>query len=192
MAVLIAGLVLFLGVHSVRIFAEGGRSGLIARFGETPYKLVYALVSLLGLVLIGNGYERAYAEAGLLWSPPEGMRHLALLLVPAGFVLVVASYVPTGRIKAAVGHPMVLGIALWALAHLLANGALASTILFGAFLVWAVADYASSLARDRRAGVIRRSLGMKGDILAIGIGLTAALAFVFWLHRVLIGVSPVG
>ncbi|GGD07707.1 NnrU family protein [Aureimonas glaciei] len=192
MTLLILGLVLFLGLHSVRIVANGTRSALVGRMGENAYKGVYSLLSLLGLVLVGRGYGDALAGAGTLWQPPAAAAHLALLLVPAGFVLVVAAYVPTGRIKAMVGHPMVLGVALWALGHILANGETANVLLFGAFLVWAALDYAASLARDRRDGVVRRSLGGKGDILAVAIGLAAALAFLGGLHRWLIGVSPLG
>ena len=192
MTLLIVGLALFLGLHSARIFADGARTALIGRFGETVYKGLYSVLSLVGLVLVGQGYGDALANAGMVWDPPAATRHLALLLVPAGFVLVVAAYVPTGRIKVAVGHPMVAGVALWALGHLLANGETANVVLFGAFLVWAVADYAASLARDRRQGVVRHSLGSRGDGLAVGIGLVAALAFIGRLHLWLIGVSPVG
>ncbi|MBC8129218.1 MAG: NnrU family protein [Rhizobiaceae bacterium] len=192
MAVLIAGLILFIGVHSMRIVAEGGRTALLARFGEAKYKIAYGLLSLAGLILIGNGYERAYGEAGVFWTPPTATRHLALLLVPIGFVLVVASYVPTGRIKAAVGHPMILGIGFWAFAHLIANGATASVVLFGAFFFWAVFDYGASVSRDRRNGVVLQPVGARGDGLAIVIGLGASLAFIFWLHLWLVGVSPIG
>ena len=191
MTLLIVGLVLFLGMHSARIFADGARTALVGRFGENVYKGIYSLLSLVGLVLIGRGYGDALASAGMVWEPPAATRHLALLLVPIAFVLVVAAYLPTGRIKVAVGHPMVLGVALWALGHLLANGEAANVILFGAFLVWAACDYAASLARDRREGVIRRSLGAKGDILAVVIGLVAALTFIWRLHLWLIGVSPI-
>ncbi|WP_224003479.1 NnrU family protein [Aureimonas sp. SA4125] len=192
MTVMIAGLLLFLGLHSVRIFGEGLRTASIARFGETAYKAVYSLVSLAGLVLVGQGYGEALADGGMVWDPPAATRHLSLLLVPAAFVLVVAAYVPTGRIKAFVGHPMVLGIGLWALGHLLANGETANVVLFGAFLVWAAFDYAASLARDRRMGTVRRSLGARGDILAITVGLGAALVFIWRLHLWLIGVTPLG
>lgn len=192
MTVLIAGLILFIGMHSIRIVAEGGRTALLARLGEAKYKIAYGVLSLLGLILIGNGYERAYGEAGTLWTPPAATRHLALLLVPAAFVLVVASYAPTGRIKAFVGHPMVLGIALWAFAHLIANGATASVVLFGAFFLWAVLDYGASVARDRRNGTVLRAVGLRGDGIAIVIGLGGALAFIFWLHLRLVGVSPIG
>lgn len=192
MTFLILGLVLFLGLHSVRIFAEGTRSAVVGRIGENAYKGAYSLLSLLGLVLIGQGYGAALASAGIVWQPPAGMAHLALLLVPVAFVLVVAAYVPMGGIKARVGHPMVLGVALWALGHLLANGETANVVLFGAFLVWAVLDYAASIARDRREAVVRRSLGARGDVLAVAIGGVAALAFVWRLHLWLIGVPPLG
>lgn len=190
MIVLLAGLILFLGVHSLRIVADDGRSALVARFGEAAYKIAYSLLSLAGIILVVYGYGQAASEGGMLWVPPAGLRDLTLLLVPIAFVLIASAYLPTGRIKATAGHPMVLGIAVWALAHLLANGATASVVLFGAFFAWAVLDYLASLARDRRTGVARVGTEAKGDLLALGIGLAVALLFIFRLHLWLFGVSP--
>lgn len=195
MLILIAGLVLFLGAHSARIVAEPARQRFIATRGENVWKGLFSIVSLIGLVLIVIGY-RAAPEV-ILWVPPTGLRHVSLLLTAVAFVLVAAAYVPGNRIKAAVGHPMVLGVKVWAFAHLLANGALASVTLFGAFLAWAVADFIASRRRDRREGVegSARSRvetgGLTADLATVGIGLVAWVVFAGWLHRWLIGVSPV-
>ena len=122
MTYLIAGLLLFLGVHSVRIVADDWRSRTRARVGEAPYKLVYALLSLAGLLLLVWGYGMARQQPVVLWNPPVAMRHLAALLTLVAFVLLAAAYVPRNGIKARLHHPMVLGVKVWALAHLLANG----------------------------------------------------------------------
>ena len=149
MAYLILGLVLFLGVHSVRIVADDWRSRTIARIGEAPWKGVYSVVSLVGFGLILWGFSQARMTPTLLWSPPMGMRHLAWLLTWLAFVLLVAAYVPGNHVKSWVHHPMVLAVKTWALAHLLANGNLAHVVLFGAFLVWAVLDFSSARRRGR-------------------------------------------
>ena len=190
MLLLIAGLVLFLGVHSTRIVAEPARRRFIAERGENAWKGLYSVVSLVGFVLIIVGY-RAAPDA-ILWLPPTWLRHVTLLLTAVAFVLLAAAYVPGNRIKAAVGHPMVLGVKVWAFAHLLANGALASVVLFGAFLAWAVADYVAARRRDRSDGVERVATGGLGaNVGTVAIGLVAWVAFVGWLHVWLIGVSPI-
>jgi uncharacterized membrane protein len=137
MTALILGLIVFLGAHSVRIFAEDWRGRQVARLGPQGWKGVYSLVSLAGFVLIVWGYGLARAEPLPLWSPPVWTRHLAALLTLPAFVLLAAAYVPGTRIKAAVSHPMVLGVNIWAFSHLIANGTLADALLFGAFLAWA-------------------------------------------------------
>ena len=190
MLILIAGLVLFLGAHSVRIFAEERRRRFIAERGENAWKGLYSIVSLIGLVLVVVGYRQA--PDVILWLPPTWLRHVALLLTAVAFVLVVAAYVPGNRIRAAVGHPMVLGVKVWAFAHLLANGTLASVVLFGAFLAWAVADYVAARRRDRRDGVERTASGGLGPSVAtVAVGLVAWVLFAGWLHRWLVGVSPI-
>lgn len=188
MGFLVLGLVLFLGIHSLRLAGDAPRARLITGIGETPYKLGYSVLSLLGLVLIGQGYREALAASGQVWLPPAGLRHLALLLVPVAFVLVAAAYAPAGRIKRAARHPMVLGVGLWALGHLLANGETANVVLFGAFLVWAVADYAASLRRAPHP--VAGPVSAVGDVAALAIGLGLAAAFLAGLHQWLIGVSP--
>jgi len=138
MTLLILGLVIFLGVHSTRVFGEGWRSAQLARMGEKGWKGAYSLASLLGLVLLVWGYGLARQSPVALWTPVIGLRHLASLLTVFSFILLAAAYVPRNSVKARIGHPMVAGVKLWALAHLLANHTLADLLLFGGFLVWAV------------------------------------------------------
>ena len=122
MTVLLLGLVLFLGVHSVRIVADDWRLRQIAALCEGRWKGVYSLLSAVGLVLVVWGYGLARTETVVLWSPPRGMAHAAALLTLVAFVLLAAAYVPGNAIKARLRHPMVLGVKVWALAHLLSNG----------------------------------------------------------------------
>jgi len=192
MILLVLGLVVFLGIHSIRIVADDWRSARVARLGEGRWKGLYSLVSLVGFVLIVVGYGQARHAPVLLWIPPVWSRHVAALLVLAAFILIVAAYVPGTHLKARVGHPMLLGVKLWAFAHLLANGTLGSLVLFGSFLVWAVVDYVVCRRRDRRNGVAYAALGWSRDAIAVVIGLVAWAAFAFWLHGVLIGVKPFG
>ena len=191
-AYLILGLVLFLGIHSGRIVAGDWRDAQVARLGLLQWKGVYALVSALGLGLIIWGYGLARAEPVVLWLPPVWTRHVAALLTVPAFILLVAAYLPGSQIKARIGHPMVAGVKIWALAHLLANGSLADAILFGAFLVWAVASFASSRRRDRIAGRSYAAQGWSRDAAVAGIGLAAWAGFAFWGHTWLIGVKPFG
>ncbi len=192
MTVLILGLVLFLGVHSVRIFAEDWRTGMRARLGEGPFKGVYSLLSLLGLVLIVWGYGLARQQPVLLWVPPVWTRHLAALLTLPAFVLLVASQLPANSIKAKLKHPMVLGVKIWALAHLLSNGMLADVVLFGSFLVWAVLSFRAARARDRISGAVPAPGRPMPTLLAVVVGVAAWAVFAFWAHAALIGVRPFG
>jgi uncharacterized membrane protein len=192
MTLLILGLLLFLGAHSVRVFAEGWRTGARARLGEGTYKGLYTLVSLAGLVLIVWGYAAARHQPVLLWLPPVWTRHLAALLTVPAFILLMAAYVPGNSIKAKVHHPMVLGVKVWALAHLLANGRLADVLLFGGFLVWAVLCFRAARQRDR-AGPVSYPPGRMGPTLvAVVVGLAAWAGFAFLAHAALIGVRPFG
>jgi uncharacterized membrane protein len=190
MAILILGLVLFLGVHSVRIFANPWRTRTIATHGEKPYKGIYTLISLAGFALIVWGYGLARHNPVVLWNPPRGMNHLAALLMLFSFILLVAAYVPRNAIKAKLHHPMVLGVKVWALAHLLANGMLADVVLFGAFLVWAVFDFRAARRRDRVENVQYAAATAKGTTIAVVVGLVAYVVFAVWLHGPLIGVRP--
>jgi len=192
MAILVLGLVLFLGVHSLRIFANEWRTRTISARGEKFYKGLYTLVSLAGFALIVWGYGLARHDPVVLWNPPRGMNHLAALLMLFSFVLLVAAYVPRNAIKAKLHHPMILGVKVWALAHLLANGMLADVVLFGAFLVWAVFDFRAARRRDREGNVQYAAGTAKGTAIAVVVGLVAYGVFAAWLHAVLIGVRPFG
>jgi uncharacterized membrane protein len=191
MKVLVTGLILFLAAHSTRIVAEAWRTRQIARLGPNGWKVIYSIVSLAGFGLIVWGYVLARLEPGVLWNPPGWTRHVAALLMVPAFVLLAAAYVPGNRIKAAVGHPMVLSVKVWALAHLLANGRLADVILFGAFLLWAVFNYRAARQRDRHAGP-HYHIWPGRDAAVLVAGLLAWALFAFVLHRILIGVAPLG
>lgn len=190
MPALILGLVLFLGVHMLRVASEERRSAWIERLGEGPYKGLYSLAVTAGLVLITWGYAATRAAPVDLWWPPMWTRHLSSLLVLVAFVLVVAAYTPGSRIKAVVGHPMVLGTGVWSAAHLLANGRLADVLLFGGFLAWAIVLYAALLGRDRRSGKVGSTGAWSRDAIAIAVGAAMWAATAFWLHAAVIGVAP--
>ena len=192
MTLLILGLVLFLGPHSVRIFADSWRTTRVATMGLMPWKAVYSVVSIIGFVLIAWGYGEARGAPVVLYTPPVWTRHIAALLTIPAFILLVAAYVPGTRIKRAVGHPMVAGVKIWAFAHLIANGTLADVVLFGAFLAWSVANYTAARRRDRAAGVVYVAGPVTRDITAVVVGLVAWGAFAFWLHGAWIGVRPFG
>lgn len=192
MSLLIAGLLLFLLPHSIRMFADGWRTRQVARLGLWPWKGLVAVVSLAGFVLIVIGYGEARLAPQALWSPPVWTRHLAALLTVPAFILLAAAYVPGTRIRQRVGHPMVLGTKFWAISHLLANGNLADIVLFGAFLAWAVVLFIVSRRRDRAAGVTYPAAGIGRDIAAVVVGVLAWALFAFMLHALLIGVAPFG
>ena len=192
MIYLIAGLVLFLGVHSTRVFANNWRNQTLARMGEKPFKGVYSVLSLAGFVLLVWGYGQARQLGVMLWNPPTAMRHIAALLTLLAFVLWAASAVPRNQIKAKLHHPMVLSVKVWALAHLLANGSLADTVLFGSFLLWAVVLFAASRKRDRREQTVYPAGTAAMTAVTVVAGLAFWAVFAFWLHRWLIGVSPLG
>lgn len=189
---LILGLLLFLGVHSVRIVAEGWRGRVIASRGEAAWKGVYTLLSLAGFALIVWGYGQARQSPVLLWASPTWTRHLAALLMAVSMVLLVAAYVPHNGIKARLHHPMVLAVKVWALAHLLANNTLADLLLFGGFLLWAVADFRAARRRDRAAGTVYPPGSTAGTLRTVLVGLLAWAVFAFWAHALLIGVRPFG
>jgi len=192
MTMLILGLVLFLGVHSTRIVAEGWRTRMIGRLGEGGWKGLYSVLSIAGFVLIVWGYGLARQSPVVLWQPPRGMNHLAALLMVVSFVLLVATYVPRNAIKAKVHHPMVISVKVWALAHLLANGTLADVLLFGSFLVWAVLSFRAARQRDRAAGTTYPSGSPAGTAITVFVGLLLWAVFAFWAHAWLIGVRPIG
>ena len=191
MLVLILGLLIFLGMHSVRIFADDWRTATLAHLGEKPWKGAYSLVSLVGFALIVWGYGLARAQPLGLWAPPSWARHLAALLMLFSLVLLVAANVPKNGIKARLHHPQVLAVKTWAFGHLLAAGMLHDAVLFGAFLLWSVLLFTASRRRDRREGTTYPPGTTKGTVITIVVGVAAWAAFAFWLHALLIGVKPV-
>lgn len=190
MPILILGLVLFLGTHSVHMLAPGFRGRAVARIGLMPWKGLYSLVSIAGFVLIVIGFGMARTQPHLLYVPPLWLKHLNALFTLVAFVLVAAAYVPRNHLKAQIGHPMLAGVKLWALGHLLAIGYLRDVALFGAFLAWAVTDFMVSRRRDRAAGTVYPAGTAMSDVLAVVIGVAAWAIFAFLLHWRLIGVSP--
>ncbi|MFM8466812.1 MAG: NnrU family protein [Oxalobacteraceae bacterium] len=192
MTLLIAGLVLFLAAHSTRLVAEGWRSTMLERLGEKPWKGLISVVSIAGFALIVIGYGQLRGTPVPLWEPPLWTRHVSLLLNLLAFILLTAAYVPRNVIKARLGHPMIAGVKIWALAHLLSNGQLADVLLFGSFLVWAVLDFRASRRRDREHEVSYPPANLLGSMGTLAIGTLAWFVFVMWLHVQLIGVSPLG
>lgn len=185
MTLLVLGLALFLGIHSVAIVAPAWRDAQVAR-NEKAWKGVYALVSLVGFVLLVYGYGLARQSPVLLYTPPAGMRHLVMLLMLPVFPLLLAVYLP-GRIKTLSKHPMLLATKLWALSHLLVNGTLADVLLFGGFLAWAVADRISLKRRVARP-VPGAPPSAMNDAIAVVLGLALYGLFVWQAHGWLIGV----
>ncbi len=193
LAALIAGLLLLLGIHSLRIVADPWRTKQRERFGELGWKAIFSLASVIGLAVVVVGYAGARPNSPLLWNSAVWARHVAALLTLPAFVLLLAAYVPGTRIKAAVGHPMLAGIVLWAIAHLAANGRLCDAILFGGFLLWAVTDYLSCRRRDKAEA--RRqyvSTGWSRDFVALTLGAAAWWLFARYGHEWLVGVRPFG
>lgn len=190
MLVLVFGLLLFLGTHSIRIFADGWRSAQVARVGEKAWKGMYAVASLIGFGFMVWGFGLARAEPIVIWTPPVWTRHVALLLMLLAMILLIAAYVPGNFLKARIGHPMLAATKTWALAHLLANGNLVDAVLFGAFLIWSIAGFVSSRRRDRAAGITYQNLGVGRHVLTIAIGAAVWGVFVFYAHLRLFGVNP--
>jgi uncharacterized membrane protein len=189
--VMMLGLVLFLGVHTLTTQREL-RARVIASMGEGGYKVGYGLASLLGLALIVWGFAHYRATGWIVvWYPPKALKHVAVALMLPAVILVVAAYI-RGRIYTALKHPMLAGVKLWAAAHLLANGDLGSIVLFGSFLGWAVFDRIS-LKRRADTGAPPIPVGGFGnDLIAVAVGIVAYLALAFAFHPVVIGVPVVG
>ncbi|MGD9541079.1 NnrU family protein [Methylocystis sp.] len=189
MLILILGIVVFLGVHTLTAFRET-RSGLIERYGIRTYKGAYSLVAAIGLALIIYGFIRYRAEGLIqIWTPPLWTHYFAPPLVWFAFIAFAARRAPPGRIRGALRHPMLVAIKSWALAHLLVNGDLGGMILFGSFLAWAVFDRIAVKKRGD-GGAPRISEFTRGDAIAAGAG-TAVFALVLYLHPWLFGVPAV-
>jgi uncharacterized membrane protein len=202
MAWLILGLVLFLGAHSTRIFAENWRQAILERLGEKAYKGVYTLVSLVGFGLLMFGFDQVRWDSPLLWAPPVWVKHAAALLMLLSLVLLASAYTPRNAIKVKLHHPMVLSVKVWALAHLLANPRLADVVLFGAFLLWSVLNFRAARQRDRlvaaatetgaETAVPAPEVSAAATWRAIGIGVVVWAFLLSRGHTWLFGVSPLG
>jgi uncharacterized membrane protein len=191
MLILIAGLIVFLGTHALRVLAPGWRERMMARLGLTAWRALVSVGSLGGLALIVWGFAQARWTTRVLWLPPFWTRHAAALLVLIACVLLAAFFVPRNAIKTRARYPVTLAVAVWACAHLLANGKVVDAVLFGAFLLWAVWDLAVLRRQDRRAGTGAPPPGtLWNTLLAIGLGIIGWALFVFWLHVRLMGVAP--
>jgi uncharacterized membrane protein len=191
MVQLLFGLVLFLGIHSLQSLAPSVRQQAISRWGPLGFKGAYAAISLLGFILLVQGYGQARLDPVLLWTPPRGMQHATILLMWLAMVLLVAAYVPRNQIKAKLRHPMTLSVKVWALGHLLSNGNLADVLLFGGFLVWSVLVFRAARQRDRQ----NLHSAPEGQLLStaltvvVGTGVWAGFLMGGW-HLWLVGVMP--
>jgi len=191
MTYLILGLIIFIATHSLRIVADDWRTQIVNRLGALPWKALVAVLSLVGLILIVQGYSAARQAPVALWQLPFWMSHLVSLLMLLSFLLLIAAYVPGNHLKAAMGHPMVIAVKVWALSHLLVNGTLADLILFGSLLVWAVLSFRAARQRDRRDGVTRTAGRLVPTLITFVIGAGTWAWFVFHGHVWLIGVKPI-
>ncbi len=187
MMLLCVGLAILLAIHLLPANKEL-RDGLVARFGVVPYKVFFSLVSLAGLVLIVVGYGKMQALVGsknpILWYPPEWTKHVALVLMLPAMVLLVASVVPS-HIRSLVKHPLLVGVKIWALAHLMANGTLAALVLFGALLAYAVFDRIS--VKRRGEVVAEPPTSYVNDVIVVLAGLALYAGLLTWGHELLIG-----
>lgn len=190
MPVLILGLILFLGPHSLHMLAPRWRDGMVGRIGLMRWKGLYSLVAIAGFVLIIVGFGTARHAPVVLYAPPASLRHANALFTLVAFVLIAAAYAPRNQLKTRIGHPMLGGVAIWAFGHLLATGFVHDTVLFGTFLAWSVADSVVSRRRDRTAGSAPVPGTAAASIAVIAIGVVAWAIFAFLLHRPLIGVDP--
>ena len=188
MFLLCLGLVVFLGVHSIRLQSDRWRDLWIARAGEKGFKLQYSLVSAVGLILTMIGFGMAREAPWVLWTPWVGMRFLAALLTLMAFVLLAAAYVPGNAIKAKLHHPMILAVKVWALSHLLVNGSAVHMVLFGAFLVWSVLCFRAARQRDLRLQTSYEAGKERATSLTVALGALAWSLFAFWGHGWLIGI----
>ncbi|MYM82673.1 protein NrnU [Duganella sp. FT50W] len=190
MTILILGLIIFLGLHSIRVVAEDWRNATRARVGLNTWRAMYSVISITGLLLIIWGYGVAREAPIVIWTPPPATRHIAALLAVIAFIFMAATYIPRNGIKAKLHHPMTIGVKTWALAHLIANGTLHDILLFGGFLVWAILLFRASRQRDAALGVRYPAGSGAATALTIVAGVIGAGVFAMWLHLPLIGVRP--
>lgn len=187
MTLLVVGIVLFLGMHSIRILAEPLRTKMIAALGLRGFKSLYSVLSLMGLVLIVIGYGQARLDPTWLYHPPPFLRHLNMLLMLLVFPALLAAHLP-GSVQRWLKHPLLVATMAWSVAHLLVNGSLVAVVLFGSFLVWAIADRIAVIKRLDSVNPQLPASAINDLIVIIG-GLGLYAAFAFWLHPILFGVA---
>lgn len=187
MTLLLIGLLIFIGAHSLRIFAPAWRDARVAAWGGRTWMAVIAVLSIVGFALMVMGYGQARQQAALLWIPPVGLRHAVSLFTLPAFILVAAAYVPGNHFKSRLGHPMVIGVMLWAFAHLLVKGQSSAVLLFGSLLLWSVLSLRAALRREPPS---RAPASAARSMLAVAIGCVAWAVFAFYLHARWIGVAP--
>ncbi len=193
MAILILGIVIFLAVHLIKTFGSGLREAMIARHGMTVWRMLHGLGAVLGVGLIAYGFAVSREEgSALIYSPPMFLAHITLLLMLVACICLVAAWLPPGKIRTATKHPALLAIKIWAFSHLLANGEANSILLFTTFLAWAVLLRIGK-KRQARAGLITYPafVSYRYDLLALIGGAAIYVLFVWKLHLLLIGVSPI-
>lgn len=192
MLILVIGLIVILGIHLLPT-NTALRNGLVERFGAQTFKLGFSLISLIGFAVIVYGFYKLQMMPGKnpqIWDPPLWLRHVTLFLMLPAMIFLVASQIPS-RVRTALKHPMLLAIKTWALAHLLANGDLASMLIFASFLAFAVFDMISVKKRAALGPLGDRSGGLMNDVVVIGLGVALYVVFVLWAHEWLIGVRLV-
>ena len=190
MELLIAGLLLFIGGHSVKLAAPAWRTQMIARIGLLPWKGIYSLIAASGIVLMVIGYGQARIDPLWLWQPPLWLRHVTILLTLPAFILLFASQIPGNILQAKIGHPMYAGIKVWSFSHLLANGGVHDILLFGSLMIWGILGFLISRRRDKASGVKKTYKGLSRDLITLSVALGVWAAVAFWLHALLIGVKP--
>ena len=189
MALFLIGLIIFLGSHSCRIFADSWRNQMIDRIGEVKWKGLYTIISLIGFIIMVIGYGQARQNTVVLWQPNAALIYIALALNLVAFIFLAGSSPSNNAIRLKLKHPKILGVKVWALAHLISNGTLVDLILFGALLIWAVLDFRS--ARKRPVHIPEQAqVSTKATVIAIASGVILWVVFIFGLHQYLIGVSP--
>ena len=190
MLVLVLGLILFIGIHSVRMVADNWRTQFIAKNGLKRWKLIHSVFAIVGFVLIVWGFGLARQHPVVLYVPPIWLSRLNALFMLIALIFFAAARVPNNHIKAKFGHPQTLAVKIWAFGHLLAVGMLHDVVLFLPFLIWSIVLYAVSRRRDRREGKVYPPGTIKGDVLIVVIGVVIWALFAYWLHSLLIGVKP--
>ena len=177
MTLLICGLILFLGIHSVSIFADQWRNDQVAKLGALTWKLIYSLMSIVGIALMTIGYLEARPQPITIWSPPSWAWQITVYFSLVSLILIAAAYVPKNAIKLKLKDPMLVGVIVWAICHLTTIGSLAGILLFGSFLLWGVLDLLSCRARRSKLPPTQEKASIVMTFATIAVGTVAFLPF---------------